>query len=82
MFGFLGIGFALFIQALILSNLKSFGVPYLSPYLPVSKVSGENNYILPPTWKRENRPDFLNTKKEKAQNKISRKWMFYKGDDN
>ena len=78
LFGFLGIGFGLFVHLLILSNLKSFGVPYLSPYIPVSTVSGENDYFLPPAWKREHRPDFLNTKKGSAQNKISRKWKFFK----
>lgn len=81
LFGFLGIGFGLFIHFLILANLKSFGVPYLSPYFPVSNISNDNNYFLPPIWKREHRPDFLSTKKENSQNHISRKWKFYKGED-
>lgn len=81
LFGFLGIGFGLFVHLLLFSSFKSFGVPYLSPYLPVSNNSGENSYILPPIWKREYRPDFLNTKKKKTQSHISQKWKFYKGED-
>lgn len=74
--GFLGIGFGLFVHAILLSNLNSFGVPYLSPYLPVSNTGNDTAYFLSPIWKREKRADFLNTKRSKNQNKISRKWKY------
>ena len=73
-FGFLGIGFGLFVNFLALLNLNSFGVPYFSPYIPVSNYSTEVSLFLAPIWKREKRSDFLNTKRTKAQEKISRKW--------
>ena len=66
----------MYITSILLVSLKSFGVPYMSPYFPISNMSGDNNYILPPIFKREKRPDFLNTKRANAQNKISQKWKF------
>ena len=77
--GFLGIATGLFIQCSILCNSKSFGVPYLSPYLPVTNLNSDVSYFLPPLWRREKRADFLNTKHSKAQEKISMKWKFMKG---
>ena len=71
--GFLGIGIGLFIHILILNSLKSFGVPYLSPYAPLSPI-GNNSYFLKPVWKREKRASFLNTKKPFTQERISMKW--------
>ena len=75
-FGFLGIAFGLFVHTALLANLKSFGVPYLSPYLPVSNNKTEVSYLLPPLWKRGSRADFLNTKRKKSQDKISMKWKY------
>lgn len=76
MFGLLGIGLGLFSLAIVLSNLTSFGVSYLSPYLPVTNKETDATYFLAPIWKREKRADFLNTKRSKMQNKISRKWKY------
>lgn len=77
--GFLGIAIGIFIQTAILANSKSFGVPYLSPYLPVTNLNTDASYFVPPMWKREKRADFLNTKKPRSQGKISMKWKFWKG---
>lgn len=71
--GFLGIGVGIFIYILTLTSLKSFGVPYLAPYSPLSKV-GNTSYFLKPVWKREQRANFLKSKKSITQNKISMKW--------
>lgn len=71
--GFLGIGVGLFIHLITLCSLKSFGVPYLSPYMPKSNIRN-NGYLLKPVWKREKRSDFLNTKRTTVQNNISMKW--------
>lgn len=76
LFGFLGIGVALFIHGILLSTLNSFGVPYLSPYAPVSHTGSEASYFLSPIWKREKRADFLNAKRSNTQEKISRKWKY------
>lgn len=75
--GLLGIGLGIFIHAIILSNVKSFGVPYLSPYLPISNSTSEASTFLPPIWKRERRADFLNVKKKKSQSKFSMKWKLF-----
>lgn len=75
LFGFLGIAIGLSIHLLIMCSLKSFGTPYLQPYVPMT-----NDYkgiLLSPAWKRENRADFLNTKRQKKQEKISMKWKYH-----
>ena len=77
--GFLGIGIGLFIQALLLSNTKSFGVSYLSPYVPVTNITSDASYFIPPMWRREKRADFLNTKHSRSQGKISMNWKYTKG---
>ena len=70
--GFLGIGLCLFVHFLILSDLKSFGYSYLQPYIPVTK--DYKGIFLSPSWKREHRADFLNTKRPKRQANISMPW--------
>lgn len=77
--GFLGIAFGIFIHLATLTNIESFGVPYLSPYAPITK-SNHNGYFLSPLWKRDKRPDAFNTKRKKSQNTISMNWK--KGSEN
>ena len=74
--GFLGICFGVFIHFLVLSNLKSFGYPYLQPYIPVTR--DYKGLLLSPAWKREHRADFLNTKRPKKQDEISMEWKYNK----
>lgn len=73
MAGFLGIGLGTFIYLGYLCNLRSFGVPYMVPYAPVTSKKG-GGFLLPSTWKDEQRPDYLNTKKIRSQAHISMKW--------
>lgn len=77
--GFLGIAIGIFVQLAILASSKSFGVSYLAPYLPITNLSTDASYFVPPMWKREKRADFLNTKQPQSQGKISMKWKFWKG---
>lgn len=72
--GFLGIAIGLFIHFLIMSSLKSFGYPYLQPYIPVTR--DYKGLLLSPAWQREHRADFLNTKRPKKQPKISMEWKY------
>ena len=72
--GFLGIAFGLFIYIAILSNLKSFGVPYLAPYFPSGNKDTDSSLFLRPIWLREQRPDFLDTKKISEEGPISMLW--------
>ncbi len=71
--GFLGIAVGLFIHISILCSLKSFGVPYLTPYAPIN-IKSKSKYLLKPAWKREYRDEWLATKRPKAQSEISLKW--------
>ncbi len=72
--GFLGITAGMIMHLAVWSSVKSMGVPMLSPIAPVSKRAMLHTGFIPPIWKREYRPDFLNTKREKAQPDISEKW--------
>ena len=73
--GFLGIAFGIFIHLFILSSMKSFGVSYLEPYLPVNSKTS-NGFLLSPAWKRENRAAFLETKRNNKQSNISMHWKY------
>lgn len=77
--GFLGITAGFFCHSIVLAGLKSFGSPYLAPYLPVTNLNTDASYFIPPMWRREKRADFLNTKEPRSQAKISMKWKFGKG---
>ena len=72
--GLLGIAIGLFAQLAILCDLKSFGVSYLAPYAPMTNLKTSISYFVHSIWKRENRSDFLNTKRPKEQAHISMKW--------
>ena len=76
--GFLGIAFGFVLNLVVLCSMNSFGVSYLSPYIP---APNNNNleYFLSPMWKRENRRDFLNTKRQRKEEEISLKWKNQKG---
>lgn len=82
--GFLGIAIGLCLQGFWFSSSKSFGVPMLSPFGPVVSLMFLNDITRAPIWKQERRPDYLNTKDERKQPKISRKWLGIKdrGDGN
>lgn len=75
--GLLGIAAGLFVQICTLIKLKSFGVPYFSPFVPTFNTSTSTSYFIKPIWLREKRADFLNTKRPKEEGKISMKWKFW-----
>lgn len=72
--GFLGIALGLTINALMLAASKSFGVPFLAPYGPITKGKYSDKLSRKPIWKQENRPDYLNPKDIRSQSEISRSW--------
>ena len=47
----------------------------MAPYAPVTSFN-DSHYFVDPTWKREKRADYLNTKKQDSQNHISMKWKY------
>ena len=65
------------INLFILSSIESFGVAYLSPYIPFEEKY-KKGLLVPPIWKREKRPGFLDTKKENKQSNISMEWKYIK----
>ncbi len=74
-FGFLGIGVGIFAYVSILCSIKSFGVPFTAPFSPAT-VGSNISFVVPPTWKQENRNSFLSPQQIKKQNKISKKWEY------
>lgn len=75
--GLLGIVIGVFIGLTILVSLKSFGSPYLAPYVPATNLNTSLSYFIKPIWRRESRADFLNTKRPIQEGKISRPWKFW-----
>lgn len=73
--GFLGISSGLIVHIAIICSMKSFGVSYVEPIAFKNTNSG-NGIVLKPAWKRENRADFLKTKRPKEQSKISMAWKY------
>ena len=71
-FGFYGIALGIFVYSILLASSKSFGIPFLSP-LPGNDFY-KNAVFVPPIWKMEKRPGFLDAKKRKKEDKISKKW--------
>lgn len=74
--GFLGIALGLFVYISLVCSLRSFGVSFTTPFAPASNSKG-NRYLLPPIWKREYRPTYIASKREKDQNKIAMKWKYH-----
>lgn len=79
MAGFLGIAAGICVHLLIISNIKSFGVYYLQ-----TNIFNHNNVsediALAPSFQRENRSNFLETKRPKKQDEISMKWKYKKNE--
>ena len=73
--GFLGIGLLIFVYITILCSLKSFGVPYMVPFAPLINSTG-SSYFVHYEYKRERRPDYLNTKRPTSQKHLSMKWKY------
>ncbi|PYG88530.1 spore germination protein KA [Ruminiclostridium sufflavum DSM 19573] len=72
--GFLGISLGLVINSLLFASSKSFGVPFLTPFAPVTKGKYSDKLTRKPMWKQEERPEYLNVKDVKSQPKVSRGW--------
>ncbi len=71
--GFLGISLGLFVYISMLADMKSFGVNIATSLVP-NLEDKRIKYFIPPIWKREYRPDFLDPKALKQQDNVSMKW--------
>ncbi|MHB8158757.1 MAG: spore germination protein [Desulfocucumaceae bacterium] len=76
--GFYGIAITLFVQILLTTNLKSFGVPYLSPTGPRTYAGGDIVNRMPLFLQRR-RPDFLNALDDTRTSGDPRGWVKEKG---
>lgn len=72
--GFLGIAVGMFIQLILICKQKSFGCPYITPFVLNNNKNTPTSYFLPPIWKRENRSNSVSPKKKYSQGKISMRW--------
>lgn len=75
MAGFLGIATGICVHLLILCNIKSFGIYYLNRNIFNHNKAG-NGIVLAPAYRREDRSEFLKTKRPKSQNNISMQWKY------
>ena len=73
-FGLYGIAIGIFLYALLLASKTSFGVPFLSPVPKTGRSRMKNAIFENEIWKKEMRPEFLKTKRKRAEEKISRNW--------
>ncbi len=76
--GFYGIALGIFLYAVMLGSKTSFGVPFLAPLAKGKNGSIGSSVFMSPLWKKEKRPDFLSTKDDKKEPKISRRWKINK----
>ncbi|WP_173917661.1 spore germination protein [Halobacillus sp. Marseille-Q1614] len=66
-FGFYGVFMGLFILIAYLSSLRSFGIPYLSPFAPVVWADIKDSIIRQPLWSLINRPRLISQQNSKRQ---------------
>lgn len=74
MMGFYGIAIGIFLYSLFVASQTSFGIPFLSPIPKVKSNSMSNSVLVNPIWRKEKRPEFLKTKDNEEEPKISRNW--------
>lgn len=79
--GFYGVTLMMVVVIIILVDMKSFGVPFVSIYAP--KVHKNLDKIIRfPVWKQELRPDVVNPLNVRRQPEKSRKWQEKQGGKN
>jgi uncharacterized membrane protein SirB2 len=71
--GFYGIAACMTVVILSLCDLKSFGVPFLSPIAPRTRRSTDL-FLRRPIWKQKERPDYLNVSDRYRQPSDARGW--------
>ncbi len=71
--GLFGISLGLFVQAVAMSKIKSFGVPILAPLAPWIPRQGDL-LTRPPAWAQELRPGYVDAVDDVRQPEIVRRW--------
>jgi len=68
--GFFGLSVGLYILAIHLLTLRSFGVPYLSPISPLHiRDLLQDTFVRAPRWSMKSRPEFIDVKDPKSGEK-------------
>lgn len=65
--GFYGIGMVMLLLLLHLSNLRSFGIPYLTPFAPFKLKDLKDTLVRAPLWLMRERPQLLPSKNKIRQ---------------
>lgn len=73
--GLLGTTLVFFVLLAVNSASSTFGVPFLSPLTPRNGDFALDGMFVKPIWKKELRPQSLNTQNPVRQPHISRKWL-------
>ena len=81
MLGLVGVALGLLLVTAVLTNMKSFGVPYMVPIAPKT-MAGLDVIIRGPVFRQEMRPDGLNTQDNRRQPHISRQWTIKSEEEN
>lgn len=81
MLGLVGVALGLLVVTAVLTNMKSFGVPYMVPIAPKT-MAGLDVIIRGPVFRQEMRPDGLNTQDNRRQPHISRQWTINSEEEN
>ncbi|MOA25634.1 Spore germination protein XA [compost metagenome] len=80
MFGLYGIACGLILIYIHLVNLKSFGLPYLSPLTPYVSQDMKDTFVRAPWWSMLQRPKFM-THNDTRQKNNSRRWSQQTGEN-
>ncbi|QJW46793.1 spore germination protein [bacterium BFN5] len=81
MLGLVGVALGLLLVTAVLTNMKSFGVPYMVPIAPKT-MAGLDVIIRGAVFRQEMRPDGLNTQDNRRQPHISRQWTINSEEEN
>lgn len=75
-FGIFGITCGLLVIYIHMINLKSFGVPFLSPFTPFNRFDYEDSVLRTPWWRMRFRPVDIYNHNLKRQSNTSRDWRY------
>ncbi len=68
-FGFYGIILGIIMLTIHLCGLRSFGVPYMMPFAPLSLVNNEDTLIRAPWWALKKRPPLISSENKVREGK-------------
>ena len=76
--GLFGIGLGIFAYSVYIGTLSNFGIRFLSPMPGNVANKIKKSVFTEPIWDKEKRPEYLETKNDVSEAKISRRWIYKK----